>query len=91
MWMKIRILIKRLIIQEKVYFQVKTDIYYRLLERGINGKYKGDGFQLGGTVICDYRGEVIYQHNQKDFYDFPSEDEIFQTVATYYIENKDKS
>ena len=73
-----------------MYFHFYPEIYSKLLKKGVKGLYKGDGFQLGGTVICDYEGNIIYQHIQKDFYDFPSSEDIFESVSKFYISYKDK-
>ena len=59
----------------------------KLLLRGITGNIKGDGFQLGGTIICDYKGEIIYTHNQESYDDFPEEKGINDAVLQYYLEN----
>ena len=60
------------------------------LQKGYKGSLKGDGFQLGGTMICDYKGDVIYQHVQTEYEDNPKEKDIYDSVIKYYLDNEDK-
>ncbi len=62
----------------KVYIQS-----YAASKRGFKGNLQGDGFQLGGTVIVDKYGNVVYKHNQKNYTDYPKEDEIIKFVNQY--------
>lgn len=62
----------------KVYTQA-----YSASKRGFKGNLQGDGLQLGGTVIVDKNGNVVYSHDQKNYTDYPKEDEIVKFVKKY--------
>jgi prostamide/prostaglandin F2alpha synthase len=56
---------------------------YEAKKRGITGNMKGDGLQLGGTMVVDSNGEVIYKHTQKDYTDNPKVEDIIEAVKNY--------
>ncbi|CAF1557245.1 unnamed protein product [Rotaria sp. Silwood1] len=48
---------------------------------GIQGNFKGDGFQLGATYILGPKdGKIWLAHPQKDYGDHPSIDSIIKTL-----------
>jgi prostamide/prostaglandin F2alpha synthase len=51
--------------------------------KGITGNLKGDGFQLGGTLLIDQEGNVVWSHEQKSYADYPSEEGMFKAVESY--------
>lgn len=65
-------------INPKVYIQA-----YAASKKGFKGNLQGDGLQLGGTVIVDRNGNVLYSHNQKNYTDYPKEDDIVKFVKDY--------
>ena len=56
---------------------------YQASKQGITGNLKGDGLQLGGTIICEKNGKVIYSHIQSSYTDFPKEEDISKIVKNY--------
>lgn len=62
----------------KVYFQALN-----ASRRGFKGNMQGDGFQLGGTVIMDKEGNILYSHRQSSYTDYPPEEDISQVVKNY--------
>jgi prostamide/prostaglandin F2alpha synthase len=56
--------------------------------KGISGNLKGDGIQLGGTLILDKKGNIIYKHVQSSYSDQPLIDDIVKAVENYLEENK---
>jgi hypothetical protein len=77
--------------RKNVFSLLNPRIYFgliMLLWKGITGNIKGDGFQLGGTIICDYKGEIIYRHVQETYDDFPEEKVISDAVLKYYLDHE---
>ena len=58
--------------------------YKKANQKGIKGDFKGDGYQLGGTVVLSPSGEVIFHKRQKYYGDDPTEDEITSCVEDYF-------
>ena len=56
---------------------------YSASKRGFKGNMQGDGLQLGGTVIVDRNGNVLYSHNQTNYTDYPKEEDLMQVVDDY--------
>lgn len=56
--------------------------------KGISGNLKGDGLQLGGTIIVDKQGNVVFKHVQSSYSDQPSLDDIIKASNDYLKENK---
>ncbi|KAI9296706.1 PRX_like2 domain-containing protein [Neoconidiobolus thromboides FSU 785] len=50
-------------------------------EANIQGDFKGDGFQLGGTFIVKKGGGVVYEFRQNSSSVFPSIKEIYSIVG----------
>ena len=40
----------------------------------------GDGLQLGGVYIFDKKGNIIFEHVQKDFTDDPAPEDVIQVA-----------
>lgn len=49
-----------------------TEIY----KKKLSGNLKGDGLQLGGTLIINRKGDVVFSHIQKTFHDYPERKEL---------------
>lgn len=64
-----------------VYFKA-----YEAKNKGISGNMKGDGTLLGGTVILDRDGNIIFSHKQKDYVDQPNSEDMIEAVKNY-VEN----
>jgi AhpC/TSA antioxidant enzyme len=47
---------------------------------GIEGNLRGDGFQLGGQILVNTQGEVIFQHKQRRYGDDASLYEIQSAI-----------
>ena len=60
---------------------------YKAKNRGFNGNLDGDGYQLGGTIIIDKKGAIIYTHNQKSYTDYPKEEDIIKALDYYKVKN----
>lgn len=74
-----------------LYGMLNPDIYRKSSEakaKGITGNMRGDGTQLGGTLIVDNKGDVIFIHEQKTYSDFPKEQDLFDAVQSYVEKNK---
>lgn len=56
---------------------------YYASKKGFKGNMKGDGLQLGGTVIVDKNGNIVYSHDQKNYTDYPKEEEIIKFIKEY--------
>ncbi len=56
-------------------------------KRGFKGNLQGDGFQLGGTVIIDKNGNVLFNHNQTSYTDYPKENDILKVIEDYRKKN----
>ncbi len=56
---------------------------YQAKKRGITGNMQGDGLQLGGTIIVDSLGEIIFTHSQKDYTDYPKIEDIVNAIKNY--------
>lgn len=50
---------------------------------GIKGDLKGDGFQLGATLLIDKGGEVLYEYRQTSYGDHPSMDDLKAAFEKY--------
>ncbi len=50
---------------------------------GIKGNLKGDRTQLGGTIICDKKGDVLFSHIQSSYSDYPKDVQMFESVKSY--------
>ena len=64
---------------------------YKASKRGIKGNMKGDGTQLGGTLIVDRKGDVVFKHVQKNYSDQPDMEQIFKAVRNYNVENESEN
>ncbi len=51
--------------------------------KGITGNMKGDGFQLGGTIIVNQQGNIIFSHNQTSYTDHPDPAHIIEAIRNY--------
>jgi hypothetical protein len=60
---------------------------YEASKKGIKGNMKGDGTQLGGLLIIDKSGSVIFSHIQKNYTDQPDVAEILKVVENYPTSN----
>lgn len=63
-------------------------MYYKSFQatrRGITGNLKGDGTQLGGTIIVNKEGDIIYNHSQSNYSDEPNSKEIIEVIKNYTI------
>lgn len=47
---------------------------------GIQGNLRGNGFQLGGQILVDRNGEVVFEHKQKRYGDDASFEEIKSAI-----------
>ncbi len=56
---------------------------YKEKKKGIKGNYKGDGFQLGGTIITDRNGDVIYSYKQRAYNDLANVKGMIAAVEMY--------
>ena len=73
------------------YGMMNPKLYLKSIQassKGISGNLKGDGTQLGGTIIVDKKGNVIYKHVQANYSDQPPVDEIINAVENYLDTNK---
>jgi hypothetical protein len=52
-------------------------------KKGITGNMKGDGTQLGGTIIVDREGNVVYSFKQGKYTDEPAEEELMNAVEGF--------
>jgi prostamide/prostaglandin F2alpha synthase len=69
-----------------LYGLLDMDLYRKNSEaskKGITGNLKGDGFQLGGTIIVDREGNVVYSFKQSKYTDEPSEEDIIKAVENF--------
>lgn len=77
-----------------------TDSFFGLLDMdkdavaaaklaGIQGNLRGDGFQLGGQILVNTQGEVIFEHKQKRYGDDATFEEIQSAILEYISEKKD--
>jgi len=57
-------------------------------EMGVQGNLKGDGFQLGGTVVVDPKGEVLYHKPQEYYGDDPKNETLLKVVEEYMNSHK---
>jgi len=70
---------------------LNPNMYLKALKassKGISGNLKGDGTQLGGTLIVDKKGNIIYKHVQSSYSDQPAIEEIVKSVENYLKDNK---
>ncbi|KAI9297354.1 hypothetical protein K502DRAFT_323340 [Neoconidiobolus thromboides FSU 785] len=44
------------------------------------GNFRGDGFQMGGTVIINEQGQLIYKYSQQEFEEYPTIEEIIRVL-----------
>jgi hypothetical protein len=58
---------------------------YEASKKGITGNMKGDGTQLGGLLIINKTGDVIFAHVQKNYADQPNLEEILKVVENYKV------
>ena len=56
---------------------------YEASKKGISGNLQGDGTQLGGLIIVNSSGEVIFSHVQKNYTDQPDINEIIKIIENY--------
>lgn len=74
-----------------LYGMLSPGIYikaYEASKKGISGTFHGDGTQLGGTIIVDKQGNIIYRHIQKSYTDQPKIEDIVNNVRGYLSEHK---
>jgi hypothetical protein len=64
---------------------------YQAVTQKVGGSVNADGTQLGGTVIVDRSGDVIFMHTQKSYTDYPTAEDVFRAVKGYMKEHPDKS
>ena len=74
------------------YGMLNPNMYFKGYEAKKNGiegtsSNTGDGFQLGGTLVIERNGNVIFYHIQENYTDVPNIEGIIQSVEEY-IENK---
>jgi len=60
---------------------------YKAKNRGFKGNLEGDGMQLGGTVIIDKKGAIVYSHKQTGYSDYPKEEDIVKALDHYKVKN----
>jgi hypothetical protein len=48
---------------------------------GLEGDLKGEGRRLGGLVVVDGQGEVVYQYNEKVFGDHAPLEEVYSAAS----------
>ncbi len=68
------------------YGMLNPSVYTKASEakkRGIVGNLQGDGFQLGGLLIIDKNGDVVFSHVQKSYTDQPNVDDLLKSVEQY--------
>lgn len=73
-----------------LYGMLNPNIYIKAYEankKGISGTMKGDGTQLGGTILIDKQGKIIFRHIQKSYTDQPNIDDIVMNVMKYIQES----
>lgn len=74
-----------------LYGMLNPSMYSKASEakkRGIKGNMQGDGTQLGGTLVVDKLGNVIFSHVQKEYADQPDFSKILESIKKYKTENK---
>jgi len=74
-----------------LYGMLNPNIYIKAIQaskKGISSTLHGDGTQLGGTIIVDRKGNIIYRHIQKSYTDQPSIDDVVCNVRGYLQEHK---
>jgi len=54
--------------------------YQKSKDVGITGNLKGDGLQLGGTVVVSPEGKVLYHKGQEFYGDDPTNEELFNVI-----------
>ena len=73
------------------YGMMNPKLYMKSIQassKGISGNMKGDGTQLGGTLIVDRQGNVIYKDVQASYSDQPDIADIINSVQDYLDKNK---
>ena len=55
----------------------------QLNKQGFKSNLKGDGTLCGGTYVVNKFGEIIFQHKQLEYDDFPDETAITNSVQEY--------
>ncbi len=53
---------------------------------GIQGNYRGDGFQLGGQLLVNTKGETVFEHRQKRYGDDATFEELQTAILTHIPE-----
>ena len=56
---------------------------HRTKESGVQGNYRGDGFQLGGQILVSHMGDVLFEHKQKRYGDDATPEEILQAIREH--------
>jgi len=56
----------------------------------VTGDMRGDKFQLGGLIIAKEGGKMVLQHMQREYADFPSNQQILDALKTQFSERIDK-
>ena len=72
------------------YGMMNPMVYIRAMAakaRGFIGNMQGDGFQLGGTVIIDRLGNIIFTHKQSNYTDYPKEEALVKAANDYKVKN----
>ena len=64
--------------------------YKQASNAGVQGNLRGDGLQLGGTVIVAPSGEVIYHKPQEFYGDDPQNEELVKVLDNYFQKVQDK-
>lgn len=60
---------------------------YKAKNKGFKGNLEGDGYQLGGTVIIDTKGGIVFSHRQTGYSDYPKEEDIIKALDHYKVKN----
>ena len=58
----------------------------KVKESGIQGNYRGDGFQLGGQILVSQTGEIVFEHKQKRYGDDATLEEILEAIKEHTLE-----
>ena len=64
--------------------------YREASENGVTGNLTGDGFQMGGVVIVDNKGKILFDYEQKYYGDDPKVEEILKVIEEHYADAKNK-
>lgn len=52
---------------------------------GIQGNLRGDGFVLGGQILVNTNGEVIFEHKQKRYGDDATVEQLLAAITEHFL------